>query len=46
MGANGETCAALVSDSVENDESVENNNHGVISGNNCGYCGREHVGRF
>ena len=37
MGANGVTFTAVVSNSAVNGEPVENNTHGEIAGNNCGY---------
>ena len=37
MGKDGETYATVVSNSAKDGESAENNTHGVIAGNNCGY---------
>jgi len=37
MGENGVTYAALVSNSANDGKPTENNTHGVIVWNNCGY---------
>jgi len=37
MGANGETCAIIVSDSVEDGKSTENHTHRATVGSNHGY---------
>jgi len=37
MGVNGETYAAMVSNSTKDGEPAENNTHGATVGNNYGY---------
>jgi len=39
MRTNGETHAAMVFNLAKDGKSAENNTHGAIAGNNCGYEG-------
>ena len=46
MGENGETCAVVASDSIEDGKSTEDYPHGKIAGSDSKHWRREHVGRF